>query len=168
METKIKIELDSPIKTTKPQSFIRTINANSIIISKDIYNSSEFDYNFLENIDLSIENKAQPVKKRFPFKKESFKSKLRLVKDSQNKHFKGQITETVDLMSYNTYNSIEVGPSLQVKRKYCDITGFYGRYYDRTSQLRYFSSDLFRGLSDIPDPIREGYLSIRKALFILK
>jgi len=63
---------------------------------------------------------------------------------------------------------LEAGPTIFPKKKYCDITGLEGRYTDPRSGLRYYNSDIFKLLQNFPEPLRNQYLSLRKALFILK
>jgi len=64
--------------------------------------------------------------------------------------------------------SIEAGPSILPKKKYCDITGFETNYSDPKSGLRYYNSDIFKLIQNFPEPIKNQYLALRKALFIIK
>jgi INO80 complex subunit C len=63
---------------------------------------------------------------------------------------------------------IEAGPSLQPRRKYCDITGFETNYIDPRSGLRYYNSEIYKIIQNLSEPIKNQYLSLRKALFIIK
>ncbi len=64
--------------------------------------------------------------------------------------------------------SIEAGPSLLPKRKYCDITGFESNYLEPKSGLRYYNSDIYKVITSLSEPVKNQYLSLRKALFIIK
>ena len=63
---------------------------------------------------------------------------------------------------------IEAGPSYLPKIKYCDVTGFETNYQDPRSGLRYYNSDIYKLSQIMTEPIKNQYLSIRKALFIIK
>lgn len=65
-------------------------------------------------------------------------------------------------------NSIDAGPTVMPKNKYCDITGFESNYRDPRTGLRYFNSEIFKIVNSLAEPIKNQYLSIRKALFIIK
>jgi INO80 complex subunit C len=72
------------------------------------------------------------------------------------------------ILSFNLDQSIEAGPTLLPKKKYCDITGFESNYVDPRSGLRFYNSEIFKLVQSLNDPIKNQYLSIRKALFIIK
>ena len=69
---------------------------------------------------------------------------------------------------YKIDQSIEAGPSHLPKKKYCDLTGFEGKYQDPFSGLRYYNAEIYKIIQNLSDPIKNQYLSIRKALFIIK
>jgi INO80 complex subunit C len=64
--------------------------------------------------------------------------------------------------------SIEAGPSLLPKRKYCDITGFESNYTDPGTGLRYYDAEIYKIVHTLTEPIKNQYLAMRKALFIIK
>jgi len=63
---------------------------------------------------------------------------------------------------------IEAGPSFMPKKKYCDITGFESTYSDPKTGLRYYNSEIFKIIQNLSEPVKNQYLSLRKALFIIK
>jgi INO80 complex subunit C len=65
-------------------------------------------------------------------------------------------------------NSLEAGPSVLPKKKYCDVTGLESKYVDPRSGLRYYNSDIFKLVQNFTEPLKNQYLSLRKALFIIK
>ncbi len=116
---------------------------------------------------------------KFPFKKQHWISKLR-DKDSKTtnrapKNMKSMVVDNTDNSSYNICKfkinldqSLEVGPSTIPKKKYCDITGLECNYTEPTTGLRYYNSEIFKLIQNLPEPIKNQYLSLRKALFIIK
>jgi INO80 complex subunit C len=111
-----------------------------------------------------------------PFKKANWISKFRSKDKARNgKSVKNIIQDSLDALSYSQRNikiiidlGIEAGPSLLPKKKYCDLTGFETTYLDPRSGLRYYNNEIFKIIQNISDPIKNQYLSIRKALFIIK
>jgi hypothetical protein len=97
-------------------------------------------------------------------KNKHFHSKLR-GKDKK-KTFKSD--DPNDILSNNLYQSIDVGPSVLPKTKYCDITGFQCNYIDPISRIKYFNNDIYKIIQNLNEPTINQYLSIRKALYILK
>lgn len=117
-------------------------------------------------------------KTHLPFKNKNFIPKFRL-KEKHNrgsKNIKNMTNDINDNLSFNICNynylisdqSLEAGPSILPKRKYCDITGFESRYIDPISGLRYYNSDIYKILQRLSEPIKNQYLAMRKALFIIK
>jgi INO80 complex subunit C len=104
------------------------------------------------------------------FKKLNWNSKFRNKdKNARSaKNMKNLMLDSLDSLSYNMYQSIEAGPSILPKKKYCDLTGFQGNYQDPSSGLRYYNSEIYKIIQNLSDPIKNQYLSIRKALFIIK
>jgi len=64
--------------------------------------------------------------------------------------------------------SLEVGPSVIPSKKYCDITGLESKYTDPISKLRFYSSDMYKLSKTLNESIKNQYLSLRNALFIIK
>ncbi|OJD39933.1 chromatin-remodeling complex subunit ies6 [Diplodia corticola] len=67
-----------------------------------------------------------------------------------------------------TYTNIEAPPSLQVKRKYCDITGLPAAYTDPKTRLRYHNAEIFGNIRLMGQSTTEGYLAARGAHTVLK
>ena len=152
---------------------IKLVDSNPNIIDSDpnliILNKKALNL----NNEIQISSFNQSVRRtnlnmnHISFKNPAFSTKYKHIKQ-QGKALKNYMIDPNDLISYNLYTSLEVGPSVEGKLKFCDITGFKGNYYDKTSQLRFFNSDIYKIVSEIPEPIKNQYLSIRKALFVLK
>ena len=70
--------------------------------------------------------------------------------------------------SKSSDNNLEAGPSVIPKKKYCDITGLESKYTDPRSGLRYYNIDIFKMIQNFSEPLKNQYLSMRKALFIIK
>ena len=64
--------------------------------------------------------------------------------------------------------NIEVGPSTKTQKKYCDITGFETKYQDKETRMRFYNTNIYRAIKDMPEPIVNQYLALRKANFVLK
>jgi len=101
---------------------------------------------------------------KLSFKNKHFKPKY----SSGGRTLKSLMVNPIDLMTYNTYINAETGPSVNPKIKYCDITGFKTNYFSKASNIRYYNQDIFRILKELPEPIINQYLTIRKAGFTLK
>ncbi|KAB2579822.1 YL1 nuclear [Lasiodiplodia theobromae] len=67
-----------------------------------------------------------------------------------------------------TYTNIEAPPSLQVKRKYCDVTGLPAAYTDPKTRLRYHNAEVFGNIRLMGQSMTEGYLAARGAHTVLK
>ncbi|EOD49082.1 putative chromatin-remodeling complex subunit ies6 protein [Neofusicoccum parvum UCRNP2] len=67
-----------------------------------------------------------------------------------------------------TFTNIEAPPSLQVKRKYCDITGLPAAYTDPKTRLRYHNSEIFGTIRSMGQSTTESYLAARGAHTVLK
>ena len=53
-------------------------------------------------------------------------------------------------------------------KKYCDYTGFETNYTELNTGIRYYNGEIFRLFQDMPQPVKDQYLNIRKALIRLK
>ena len=71
-------------------------------------------------------------------------------------------------ISYKIYCDLEAGPSLLPKKKYCDFTGLTSCYNELHTGIRYYNSQIYKISQNIPQPIKDQYLNIRKALIRLK
>ncbi|KAK7519167.1 YL1 nuclear protein C-terminal domain-containing protein [Phyllosticta citriasiana] len=67
-----------------------------------------------------------------------------------------------------TYTNVEAPPSLQVKRKYCDITGLPSKYTDPKTRLRYHNAEVFGIIRTMGQSVTENYLAARGAHTVLK
>ena len=67
-----------------------------------------------------------------------------------------------------TYTNVEAPPSLQVKRKYCDITGLPSAYMDPKTRLRYHDAEIFGLIRTMGQGTTEQYLAARGAHTVLK
>lgn len=67
-----------------------------------------------------------------------------------------------------TYMSIAAPPSLRPPRKYCDITGLPAHYTAPLNQIRYFDSECYQLVKNMPPGVDQQYLSLRGANVILK
>lgn len=67
-----------------------------------------------------------------------------------------------------TYTNIEAPPSLQVKRKYCDITGLPAAYTDPKTRLRYHNAEIFGNIRTMGQGVTESFLAARGAHTVLK
>ncbi|KAK8195003.1 YL1 nuclear protein C-terminal domain-containing protein [Phyllosticta capitalensis] len=67
-----------------------------------------------------------------------------------------------------TYTNVEAPPSLQVKRKYCDITGLPSKYTDPKTRLRYHNAEIFGIIRTMGQSVTENYLAARGAHTVLK
>ena len=76
--------------------------------------------------------------------------------------------DIIDSLSYQIYNGLENGPSILPHKKYCDYTGFETNYTELNTGIRYYNGEIFRLFQDMPQPIKDQYLNIRKALIRLK
>ena len=59
--------------------------------------------------------------------------------------------------------SIEAGPSLLPKKKYCDITGYEAPYTHPRTHLRFCSSLVFHFIQSLSDDDVQKYLALRDA-----
>ena len=173
---------DKPLTANSVSPF----NRNKIIIDDDSemrnensiykinYMTNQSNNKFLEdeNILNIIKNKA-----KLPFKKPNWVSKYRVKEKNArtSKNLKNLLVDNLDTQTYNICKiknkldqSIEAGPSFLPKVKYCDVTGFETQYQDPRSGLRYYNSDIYKLSQNMTEPIKNQYLLIRKALFIIK
>ena len=141
------------------QNIISNENSNSIIniqIPLKKYNESKDDH---------------PVNYSLNFKNKNFESKLRAKTEKNyrnSKNMKNLGKEGKDAISYKTYCDIECGPSILPKKKYCDFTGLTSNYNELHTGIRYYNSQIYKMSQNIPQPIKDQYLNIRKALIRLK
>ena len=105
------------------------------------------------------------------FKNKNFESKLRAKTEKNyrnSKNMKNLGKEGKDAISYKIYCDIEAGPSILPKKKYCDFTGLTSNYNELHTGIRYYNSKIYKMSQNIPQPIKDQYLNIRKALIRLK
>ena len=136
-------------------------------------NKSEIrDFNIQIPIPKLNENKDDhPVNYSLNFKNKNFESKLRAKTEKNyrnSKNMKNLGKEGKDAISYKIYCDIEAGPSILPKRKYCDFTGLTSNYNELHTGIRYYNSQIYKMSQNIPQPIKDQYLNIRKALIRLK
>ena len=136
-------------------------------------NKSEIrDFNIQIPIPKLNENKDDhPVNYSLNFKNKNFESKLRAKTEKNyrnSKNMKNLGKEGKDAISYKIYCDLEAGPSLLPKKKYCDFTGLTSCYNELHTGIRYYNSQIYKMSQNIPQPIKDQYLNIRKALIRLK
>jgi len=145
-------------------NFSKMQNQNMILPSKDNNENTSKKVINVKSID-------HPVNYTFNFKKKNFESKIR-AKTEKNfrnaKNIKNLGKEGKDALSYKIYTDIEAGPSLFPKKKYCDFTGLISHYNEMHTGIRYYNSQIYKLSKSIPQPIKDQYLNIRKALIRLK
>lgn len=130
------------------------------------------------NDDYFSKHKTVGERGKLPFKNPNFASKYRLKEKNSRvtKNIKNMMQDTLDTLSFNQckfiyYNldqNIEAGPTLLPKKKYCDVTGFESNYTDPRTGLRYYDSEIYKIACTLSEPIKNQYLSLRKALFVIK
>jgi hypothetical protein len=143
-------------------------------LKKDAVDDIEITIDPMNNIHHHSKHKHAKAS----FKKANWLSKFRSKDKSRSgKNIKNVIQDSLDSLSYSQckchgFNyldqGIEAGPTLLPKKKYCDITGFETSYLDPRSGLRYYNTEIFKLVQSLSDPIKNQYLSVRKALFIIK
>jgi len=159
---------------------------NSTLISNNINNFSKFQNpNIIisnNNNDIGIGNETvkkklmnykdnHPVNYSLSFKNKNFESKIRARTEKNyrnSKNMKNLGKEGKDAISYKIYCDLEAGPSLLPKKKYCDFTGLTSCYNELHTGIRYYNSQIYKISQNIPQPIKDQYLNIRKALIRLK
>ena len=160
-----------------------TLYDNSTLISNNIKNFSNFQ-NPKVIINNSIKEDAinknkkivnnkddHPVNYSLSFKNKNFESKIRAKTEKNyrnSKNMKNLGKEGKDAISYKIYCDLEAGPSLLPKKKYCDFTGLTSCYNELHTGIRYYNSQIYKISQNIPQPIKDQYLNIRKALIRLK
>ena len=156
---------------------------NTTLISNNINNYSNFQ-NPKVIINNSIKEDAinknkkivnykddHPVNYSLSFKNKNFESKIRAKTEKNyrnSKNMKNLGKEGKDAISYKIYCDLEAGPSLLPKKKYCDFTGLTSCYNELHTGIRYYNSQIYKISQNIPQPIKDQYLNIRKALIRLK
>ena len=153
-------------------NFQNYLNQNEIP-KDDSNNKSEIkDFNVqipIPKINVTKDN--HPVNYSLNFKNKNFESKLRAKTEKNyrnSKNMKNLGKEGKDAISYKIYCDIEAGPSILPKRKYCDFTGLTSNYNELHTGIRYYNSQIYKMSQNIPQPIKDQYLNIRKALIRLK
>ena len=153
-------------------SFQNYLNQNEIP-KDDSNNKSEIkDFNVQIPIPkINVTKDDHPVNYSLNFKNKNFESKLRAKTEKNyrnSKNMKNLGKEGKDAISYKIYCDIEAGPSILPKRKYCDFTGLTSNYNELHTGIRYYNSQIYKMSQNIPQPIKDQYLNIRKALIRLK
>ena len=153
-------------------NFQNYLNQNEIP-KDDINNKSEIkDFNVQIPIPkINVTKDDHPVNYSLNFKNKNFESKLRAKTEKNyrnSKNMKNLGKEGKDAISYKIYCDIEAGPSILPKRKYCDFTGLTSNYNELHTGIRYYNSQIYKMSQNIPQPIKDQYLNIRKALIRLK
>ena len=157
---------------------------NSNIISNNINTFSKFQNPniIISNNNNDINNETtkkilfnykdnHPVNYSLNFKNKNFESKIRARTEKNyrnSKNMKNLGKEGKDAISYKIYCDLEAGPSLLPKKKYCDFTGLTSCYNELHTGIRYYNSQIYKISQNIPQPIKDQYLNIRKALIRLK
>ena len=176
-----KINYNFTITVYKQSNGQYSLYDNSTLISNNINNFSNFqnpniiisnNKNEIENNKKLINYKDNhPVNYNLSFKNKNFESKIRprTEKNYRNsKNMKNLGKEGKDAISYKIYCNLEAGPSLLPKKKYCDFTGLTSCYNELNTGIRYYNSQIYKVSQNIPQPIKDQYLNIRKALIRLK
>ena len=153
-------------------NFQNYLNQNEIP-KDDSNNKSEIkDFNVqipIPKINVTKDN--HPVNYSLNFKNKNFESKLRAKTEKSyrnSKNMKNLGKDGKDAISYKIYCDIEAGPSILPKKKYCDFTGLTSNYNELHTGIRYYNSQIYKMSQNIPQPIKDQYLNIRKALIRLK
>ena len=156
---------------------------NTTLISKNINNFSNFqnpniiisnspdNNNEISNKKFFNNKDNHPVNFSLNFKNKNFESKIRAKTEKNyrnSKNMKNLGKEGKDAISYKIYCDLEAGPSLLPKKKYCDFTGLTSCYNELHTGIRYYNSQIYKISQNIPQPIKDQYLNIRKALIRLK
>ena len=152
---------------------------NTTLISKNINNFSNFqnpniiisnspdNNNEISNKKFFNNKDNHPVNFSLNFKNKNFESKIRAKTEKNyrnSKNMKNLGKEGKDAISYKIYCDLEAGPSLLPKKKYCDFTGLTSCYNELHTGIRYYNSQIYKISQNIPQPIKDQYLNIRKAL----
>lgn len=158
-------------------------NSTSNLISNNVnnfqnYMNQNLISNEISNINIQIPLKKlnvnkdeHPINYSLNFKNKNFESKLRAKTEKSyrnSKNMKNLGKDGKDAVSYKLYCDIEAGPSILPKKKYCDFTGLISNYNELHTGIRYYNSQIFKMSQNIPQPIKDQYLNIRKALIRLK
>jgi INO80 complex subunit C len=109
------------------------------------------------------------ISRKTPFKRSDFSFKKGRTKPFKN--FK-QIMQGENYEAYPSnvanYTSIEAGPSTLPAKKYCDICGYVAKYVEPKTGLRYCQSAEYHLIKSLSTEHVESYLSIRKAVVVIK
>ena len=116
-------------------------------------------------------NEYHPINYSLSFKNKNFVSKFRSHNEKtfrNAKNMKNLSKDIIDSLSDQIYCNLENGPSVLPHKKYCDYTGFETNYTELNTGIRYYDGQIFRLFQDMPQPLKDQYLNIRKALIRLK
>ena len=142
------------------------------LISSNTNNNMEIQIPIkINNFNESKDKNDHPINYSLNFKNKNFESKLRAKTEKNyrnSKNMKNLGKEGKDAISYKMYCDIEAGPSIFPKKKYCDFTGLTSNYNELHTGIRYYNSQIYKMSQNIPQPIKDQYLNIRKALIRLK
>ena len=107
-----------------------------------------------------------PRQQDLPFKKKNWSSKIRLHEKSNrnSKNMKNLSKDIIDGISYKIYQELEAGPSVLPKKKYCDFSGLEAPYSEINTGIRFYNADIYKKFQKMPQPIKNQYLNIRRAL----
>ena len=155
---------NSTLISNNINNFSNFKNPNIIISSNDFKNETQ-------NKKLINYKDDHPVNYTLSFKNKNFESKIRARTEKNyrnSKNMKNLGKEGKDALSYKIYCDLEAGPSLLPKKKYCDFTGLTSCYNELHTGIRYYNSQIYKISQNIPQPIKDQYLNIRKALIRLK
>ena len=147
-------------------TFSKFQNPNLIISN----NNNDIDNETTKKILINYKDN-HPVNYSLNFKNKNFESKIRARTEKNyrnSKNMKNLGKEGKDAISYKIYCDLEAGPSLLPKKKYCDFTGLTSCYNELHTGIRYYNIQIYKISQNIPQPIKDQYLNIRKALIRLK
>ena len=157
---------NSTLITNNINNFSNYQNPNIIISNNNNeINNETTNKKFINNKD------NHPVNYSLNFKNKNFESKIRAKTEKNyrnSKNMKNLGKEGKDAISYKIYCDLEAGPSILPKKKYCDFTGLTSCYNELHTGIRYYNSQIYKISQNIPQPIKDQYLNIRKALIRLK
>ena len=149
-----------------------SINNFSSYLNQNIVSNDNYNIKIQIPLMKFKENKDNhPINYSLNFKNKNFESKLRAKTEKSyrnSKNMKNLGKDGKDAISYKIYCDIEAGPSILPKKKYCDFTGLTSNYNELHTGIRYYNSQIYKMSQNIPQPIKDQYLNIRKALIRLK
>ncbi|KAL1915473.1 uncharacterized protein VTP21DRAFT_6597 [Calcarisporiella thermophila] len=143
----------------------RTRSSNSTRSSRQVKQASPTDSDSSTPHSTNSPPVINLIKANRPFKNTSY------VAPKKYKNLKQilPIEKSQDIpVDMPTYWSIEAPPSLIPQKKYCDITGLEGKYTDPKTGLRYYSSEVFQMVKQLPPGSIQEYLGLRNAAVVLR